>query len=80
MGRGAGGGGKQHDERNSHGRNGGALHPRVYGTTPGQLGTMKEGIMRIEKGDNMREIPVEVWTSCYNDSWKGYITDESFAH
>jgi len=26
------------------------------------------------------QCPVRVWHHCYEDSWKGYVTDESFAH
>jgi hypothetical protein len=27
-----------------------------------------------------REVPVEVWTGCYDDSWDGFIVPEAFAH
>ena len=32
------------------------------------------------KGQAIGESPVTIWTSCYDESWKGLIVDEAFAH
>ena len=27
-----------------------------------------------------KKIPIRIWNGCYEDSWKGIITDKSFSH
>lgn len=33
-----------------------------------------------KRKEQEREVPVVNWDNCYSASWKGLITDESFAH
>ena len=32
------------------------------------------------KEPRVGELPVTIWDSCYDDSWRGLIVDEAFAH
>ena len=52
---------------------------RAYGTTPGQLGTMKDTMKHTEKA-SVGEMPSDAWTGCYDGGWQGLIVDEAFAH
>ncbi len=49
-----------------------------YGASEGQLSNMKEG--RAMGKMKLRGTEVSEWIGCYDDSWKGLITPESFAH
>jgi hypothetical protein len=56
--------------------------PRGYGTTPGQLGTMKGGLLATV---STRNIPIPliqetVWQGCYSGSWKGLLVEAAWPH
>lgn len=49
-----------------------------YGQTPGQLAALPPGAAATETRSDMAEITD--WTGCYDNGWKGLITDAAFAH
>ena len=51
-----------------------------YGTTPGQLGAMREGNGGGIMAEVLTEIEADEWAGCYDDGWKGLIVDAAFAH
>lgn len=54
-----------------------------YGVTKGQLGAMKPGTpfgKQKMKKTKKASWKVSTWAGCYDESWKGIITDASFAH
>lgn len=52
--------------------------PGNYGQTPGQLAALPPGAVATETRNDMTEITD--WTGCYDNGWKGLITDAAFAH
>lgn len=36
--------------------------------------------MSNERNSGVGDLPVTIWESCYDDSWKSLIVDEAFAH
>lgn len=47
-----------------------------YGSTPGQIGSMKGGSMTTRAID----IPTEQWYGCYDEGWGDLIVPEAYAH
>ena len=48
-------------------------------STQGQIGCLKSGEMNV-KDKKEKKVPWRDWFSCYDDNWKGIITDKSFSH
>jgi hypothetical protein len=71
---------KSQEQREKHNLGGGQLaYPGNYGTTEGQLGAMHAGEPMSTTVSTV-EVPTQTWQGCYDDTWKGIITPESFAH
>ena len=47
-----------------------------YGSTPGQIGSMKGGSMTTQAID----IPTEQWYGCYDEGWGDLIVPDAYAH
>lgn len=55
-----------------------------YGATPGQLGAMPAGSFPFTEDtmnkETQRDCVSHEWQGCYDDSWRGLIVADAFAH
>lgn len=55
----------------------GQIHTSGYGSSPGQLGSLKPGDSPVTQAT---ACPVEDWANCYDGSWKGVLCGAAFQH